>query len=319
LFIIITGATGTGKSAVAVALAKKMNAEIISADSMQVYRGMDIGTNKISSGEMAGIRHHLIDVAGPEKDFSAAQFKREAERAMDGIKSRGKMPIICGGTGLYIHAVIRGIMKAEEPTEEIRERIRGELESRGLEYLVSVLREKDPEAAAAMDIRNSRRVTRALEVMEANGVKFSELKTGAKDTVYKDSYKMFVLELPRDELNRRIDLRADKMLEKGLENEVKSLIEGGKVRPNSTSMQAIGYKELAGFNTAHGMTEYGFKSGYNLTEVVDEIKQATRGYAKRQVTWFKKYKEAVHINVNGKSVDDIIEIISQKLEVKSQK
>jgi tRNA dimethylallyltransferase len=309
MFIIITGATGTGKSAVAVLLAKKTGGEIISADSMQVYRGMDIGTNKITKDEMQGVPHHLIDIIESSENFSAAQFKKEAEKLMDEIKSRGKTPVICGGTGLYISAVINGIMKADEPDEETRIRIRKEYEEKGLAHMAGLLSEKDPEAAAETDLKNSRRIIRALELIEANGVKLSELKAGTKGTAYKDGYKMFILELPRRELYARIDARVDKMIEKGLVNEAKSIAAGAGFF--STAMQAIGYKEIL----AYGGRDPRDPGPMVFKDVVEEIKQATRNYAKRQVTWFKKYRDAARIDVSGKTAEEAAELISQKLKV----
>jgi tRNA dimethylallyltransferase len=354
MFVIITGATATGKSAAAVELAKKINGEIVSADSMQVYRGMDIGTFKATHEEMSGIPHYMIDIIDPGSAFSAAQYKIQAEKIMDDIKSRGRVPVLAGGTGLYIHAVIRGIMKADEPSEKIKAAIRRELADSGLDSLAAALKAKDPEGAAEIDLKNSRRVVRTLELIEANGVKLSVLKAGTGETRYRDDYRMFVLELKRDELYRRINARTDEMIKKGLINEVKSLINKG-VNIYGTAMQAIGYKEII---TCMMLQEHGYPPPQSTTglpvgeyeadtrrshlrqssdscggrmrvglhntggaavpdEVIDAIKQATRNFAKRQVTWFKKYKEAERVDVTGLSPGETAEIIMQKLKVSS--
>lgn len=298
MFIIIGGATATGKSGAAVELAKKINGEIISADSMQVYKGMDIGTYKITKTEMSGVLHHMIDIAEPDDLFSAAKFKVMAEKLMDEIKSKNKVPVITGGTGLYISAIIKGIMKANEPSAALKESLRDELKEKGLDVLVEKFKKFDPQAASETDLKNSRRVLRALELIEANGVKLSLLKAGTKETAYKDDYAMFVLDLPRQELYNRIDKRADLMVQRGLVNEVENLINKG-MKNDSTAMQAIGYKEIA---------EH-LSGSCSLKDAIDRIKQATRNYAKRQVTWFKKYKDAVQINVQGRSAPEIAEEI----------
>lgn len=303
MFIIITGATATGKSAAAVELAKKVNGEIISADSMQIYRGMDIGTSKTQKKDMSGVPLHMTDVAGPGEVFSAAKWREMAGKIMDDIKARGKAPVIAGGTGLYISAMIKGIMKTVEPSVELKENLRVELKEKGLGALVSRLEQLDPEAAVSTDLKNSRRVLRALELIEANGVKLSALKARTKETAYKDDYRMFVLCLPRKELYERIDARVDDMIKKGLVEEVKGLLNKG-IKADSTAMQAIGYKEIIVY----------LNGGCTLKEAVERIKQATRNYAKRQETWFRKYKEAVHVDASGKNAAEIAEEISALLE-----
>lgn len=311
MFVIITGATATGKSAAAVELAKRIGGEIVSADSMQVYRGMDIGTFKITGKEMSGIPHHMIDIIDPGSPYSAAQYKAQAEKVLDGIKARGRVPILAGGTGLYIHAIIRGIMKAEEPSEGLKASIRRELAEKGLSSLALTLKEKDPEGAASMDLKNSRRVVRALELIEANGAALSVLKARTAETRYRDDYRMFVLELKRSELYRRIDARTGEMIKKGLINEVKSLINKG-VNTGNAAVQAIGYGEIMDY------LELMLRGGPgDIDGVAAEIKQATRNFAKRQVTWFKKYREAERVDVTGMEPAQIAEAISQKLKVKS--
>jgi tRNA dimethylallyltransferase len=238
---------------------------------------------------MAGIRHHLIDIAGPEEAFSAARFKNAAETVMDGIKSGGRVPVIAGGTGLYLNAVMKGIMKTVEPDAALKAGLRAELEEKGLEALAQRLSELDPEAASQTDLKNSRRVVRALEIICAGGMKLSELKKSTADTAYRDKHLIFILWLPRQELYARIDSRVDKMVKDGLVEEVKNLLNNG-INDGSASMQAIGYKEIA----AH------LSGGCSLDEAISAIKKATRNYAKRQETWFKRYKDAVRINMTGK-------------------
>jgi tRNA dimethylallyltransferase len=290
LYIIITGPTGTGKSSTAVELALLMNGEIISADSMQVYKGMDIGTYKITKTEMKGVKHHLIGIAEPANGFSAAQFKTFAEKAMDDIKLRGKLPIIAGGTGLYIHALTRGLMTAKEPTAEQKMILRVELEEGGLESLVNLLNKKDSEAAGMIDINNSRRVLRALELIEANKMTLKQLRATTEENRYKDDYKMFILETDREMMYASLDRRVDDMISRGLEKEVRSLMLAG-LSGSDTAMQAIGYKETAQM----------IEGKIRESELKLKIKQATRNYAKRQITWFKKYGEAVNINMDKKT------------------
>ncbi len=282
MFYIIGGATGTGKSSVAIELAKKINGEIISADSMQIYEGMDIGTYKTPVKDRGGIPHHLIDIVKPGENFSASAYKRDAEIIMDGIKKRGRIPIIAGGTGLYITAIIKGLMPSAEPDGNLRAELRGKFEKQGLGPLVKLLEEKDPEAAKETDLKNSRRVIRALELIISNGMKLSDIKKKTAGTAYPDDYKFFVLSINKEKLYPALDTRVDNMIKQGLFAEVEALLKSG-LPVDSTAFQAIGYKESV---------EYLNKKA-GLPETVEKIKNATRHYAKRQVTWFKKYGEAM--------------------------
>ncbi len=298
MFIIIAGPTGTGKSRVAVDLAKRINGEVISADSMQVYKGMDIGTFKIQKSETKDVPHYMIDVAEPDENFSAARFKKTAEKIMEGVKAKGKIPIITGGTGLYINAVIRGLFEAKEPDEKLKAKLRQELEEKGLQYLVNELKKRDPEALRALDTGNPRRVLRALGLVLVNEKKISDLKKETAKTAYNDEYLLFVLNIKRGELYKRINARVDEMIKAGLVNEIKSLVSHGP-GAGQTSMQAIGYKEIAGYLSG--------KTG--MEEAIDLIKKNTRNYAKRQITWFKRYKEAIWVDATDKKVYDIVEEI----------
>jgi tRNA dimethylallyltransferase len=302
MFIVIGGATGTGKSSVAVELAKLINGEIVSADSMQVYRKMDIGTYKIPAALRQGIPHHMIDVADPRENFSASRYKDMAGTVMDGIKAAGKVPIMAGGTGFYINAVIKGIMKAEEPSDDLRKRLREEADSMGLEFMSEKLRALDPEAAAVTDLKNSRRVLRALELIEANGVKLSELKKNTPETAYRDTYRMYITVVDREKLYNSLDARVEDMVKAGLVDEVRSVLKSG-AGADSTALQAIGYKEIN--------MHLGGKCSFN--DAVNMIKQATRNYAKRQETWFKKYKEAKHIDMDKMTPEEAADYINDDL------
>jgi tRNA dimethylallyltransferase len=299
MFVIIAGATATGKSGAAVALAKIMGGEVISADSMQVYRGMDIGTFKLSTAEMRGIKHHLIDIISPHEVFSAARFKELAEKAMDSIKAAGKTAIMAGGTGLYINSIIRGLAPGRETPPEIKESLRRELASRGLAHMVAMLETLDPDAPGAIDIKNGRRVLRAIEQIKSSGKTLDEFRKSALDTVYNDEHKMFILQLPRKVLYERLDKRVDEMLQRGLVGEVKNLLDSGFL-PGETAMQAIGYKETALY--INGLATF--------KDSVEMIKSSTRNYAKRQETWFKKYPDAVRIDTQGISAEEIAGIIA---------
>jgi len=302
MLVIIAGATATGKSGAAVSLAGIIGAEIISADSMQVYRGMDIGTCKLTAEEMRGIKHHLINEASPHENFSAALFKELAEKAADSIRASGKTAIIAGGTGLYINSMIRGLSPGDAAGGDLREALRKELAEKGLEHMAAILAALDPLAAAEIDLKNSRRVLRAIEQIKSSGKTLREIRGAAEDTIYKDSYKMFILELPRSVLYERLDKRVDGMLQRGLVGEVKNLLDSGFL-PGETAMQAIGYKEMAQY--IKGLLSY--------EAAVGMIKSATRNYAKRQETWFKKYPEAVRINTDGLTDKKIAGIIAGKI------
>lgn len=302
MFIIIGGATGTGKSKVAIELAKNINGEIISADSMQVYKGMDIGTYKITENERKEINHYMIDIIVPEESYSAARFKKEAENIMDTIKAKGKLPIITGGTGLYINAIINGLFEAKEPDERLKARLRQELAEKGLKYLINEVKRLDSEALDGIDLNNPRRILRLLGLVLANRRKISELKNETAKTAYRDKYLLFVLDIHKEKLYERINTRVDEMMKAGLEGEVKSLLDSG-IDSNQTSMQAIGYKEIAAY----------LKSKTGLKEAVEIIKKNTRNYAKRQVTWFKRYKEAIWVDATDKKVYDIVDEIEKEI------
>jgi tRNA dimethylallyltransferase len=294
VYIIISGSTATGKSNVAIELAKVINGEVVSADSMQVYKGMNIGTSKIPEDKMQAIPHHMLDVADPKDEYSVAKYKEQTEKIMDEIKSRGNVPVLTGGTGLYINALIRGLFSSKSPTPELKEKLRKLETEKGKEYLFEMLKEKDPEEASVIDKNNPRRIIRALEIIMTHDEKISELKKETKKTIYPDDYVFVVLNSKRETLYDKIDKRVDDMVESGLINEVKSLMTQG-VDPGLTAMQAIGYKEIVDY----------FAGKVSEEDAIIEIKQNTRNYAKRQITWMKRYKEAVWMDVDGKGAKDI--------------
>ena len=275
--IAVVGPTASGKTAFAVELAKRFGAEIISADSMQIYKGMDIASAKPTEEEMQGIPHHLIDFLNCDCTYSVASFIKDAENAVNDILSRGKRVIICGGTGLYVDSFLQNIQFEEEPNnEEIRKVLRKRLDEEGIESLYNELREKDPETAESLHINNQGRVLRALEVFYLTGEKPSVLRERSKSvpTPYEPIY-IYLQYRDREVLYDRINLRVDKMIERGLVEEAKEYF---SLHEAFTSAQAIGHKEIAGY----------LKGETSLEEAAENLKKATRHYAKRQMTWFRK-------------------------------
>ncbi|MBQ9360362.1 MAG: tRNA (adenosine(37)-N6)-dimethylallyltransferase MiaA [Lachnospiraceae bacterium] len=284
--IIIAGPTAVGKSAVSIALAKRTGGEIISADSMQVYNKMDIGSAKLSVDEMQGIRHHLIDILEPTEDFNVSIFRDRAEEALRDIQGRRALPIMCGGTGFYIQALLYGIDFAEGETDAgLRSCLEAEAESVGTEAMEDRLRSFDP-VSAEIYHGNLKRIIRAIEYHELTGRLMSDknAKERAKEPQYDAAY--FVLTMPRDMLYERIDKRVDLMMEQGLLEEVKALADMGVTR-DMTSMQGLGYRQI-----------YDYLNGeYDLDTAVSEIKKQTRHFAKRQLTWFRREKEVIWLDV----------------------
>ena len=274
--LVLLGPTAVGKSKLAIELAKKLNGEIISADSMQVYKGMDLGTAKLSQVEREGIPHHLIDIRNPDESFSVSDFIELATKAIKNIEGRGKVPIMVGGTGLYLYAFLEGFsLPIVKGDPEIRERLSKE----PLVNLYNRLREIDPQAAKKINPNDQRRIIRALEVYELTGQPISKLQK--KEPATKD-YKIAVLglNLERKEIYQRIEKRINGMIEKGLIEEVKGLLKRGYSR-NLVSMQALGYKEVIDY----------LDGKYNFEEMVALLKKKTRNFAKRQMTWFRRFKD----------------------------
>lgn len=294
--IIIAGPTAAGKSELAVALAKKINAEIISADSMQVYRGMDIGSAKITREKMQGIEHHLIDVLEPTEEFNVSVFKNKVGEALNLIYDKGKVPILAGGTGFYIQAAAYDINFEEGETDvKLRQSLEKEANLKGREYMHEKLLKVDPEYAALTPAGNLKRVIRALEYHYLTGKKFSgrNEEQSNRESPYDLSY--FVLTLPRKILYERINSRVDKMLEEGLVKEVETLKDKG-CTADMTSMQGLGYKQILKYLNG----ETGFETA------VEDIKKETRHFAKRQLTWFKREKDAIWIDKSQFETDEKI-------------
>ncbi|MBH8598333.1 tRNA (adenosine(37)-N6)-dimethylallyltransferase MiaA [Thermoactinomyces sp. CICC 10523] len=276
--LVIVGPTAVGKTDLSLTLAKMFDGEIISGDSMQVYKGMDIGTAKASPEEQRAAPHHMIDLIDPDVPFSVQEFQKLARQKIAEIHARGHLPMLVGGTGLYIEAVTHDYELPHVPENpDLREELRNLAESKGNEYLHSRLGEVDPDAAAKLHPNDLRRIIRALEVYEVTGKPFSSLK--GKGTSPFDAL-WIGLTMPRELLYERINRRVDQMIEAGLVEEVKRLKERG-YHLGLTSMQAIGYKEIISY----------LNGDITLAEAVDSIKKGTRKYAKRQLSWFRRLKE----------------------------
>ena len=291
--IVITGPTATGKTALSVALAKAIGGEVVSADSMQLYRSMDIGTAKVSPAEAQGIPHHMVDVAEPWEDFSVSRWVDMAAAACEDIFARGKVPIICGGTGLYIDSLLSGRDFAAAPKEDplLRQRLSGEYDSIGGEAFREKLREIDPERAEKLHPSDKKRLTRAMEVYLLTGETITEhdRRTQSLPPRY-ESLRFALTYEDRERLYERIDRRVDIMVEDGLFEEVESLLARG-LRPGSTAMQDIGYKEPAAY----------FAGELSREEAIEKIKQESRRYAKRQLTWLRRDRELHWIYRDGVS------------------
>ena len=282
--IVICGPTASGKTALSIELAQKINGEIVSADSMQIYKDMDIGTAKTTLEEMQGIKHYLQDFVEPDKRYSVADYKVDAEKAIEEILSKGKTPIVVGGTGLYVDSLIYGI-----EYQEIRfdEKYRKELEDialkDGLETLYKKAQEIDPEAMKKISCNDKKRIMRVLEIYKATGKTKTEQEIESRKKEVKYDYKVFAIDWEREKLYERINKRVDIMIENGLIEEVENLLKKYKEFP--TAMQGLGYKEVV---------EY-LKGYLTKEEMIDKIKQETRRYAKRQITWFRKNKQTIWI------------------------
>ena len=295
--ICIAGPTASGKTALAVELAKELNGEVVSCDSMQIYKRMDIGTAKPTIEEMAGIPHHMIDVAEPEEDFSVSKYCEMASPIVDDIVARGKTAIIAGGTGLYMDSLIRGNDFAPFPATGHRERLEEKLAIVGLDAMIAELSAIDLEAVTRAQ-RNPRRIIRALEVFYETGetITSHNLKTQAIPPRYSPLWLGLDFE-PRALLYERIDLRVGIMLETGLEKEIRDLLASG-ISPNCTAMQAIGYKEFVA----------ALDGQCTMEEAADEVRKASRRYAKRQLTWFRR-NEKIHwlTRHEGETGDEILQ------------
>ena len=293
--ICIAGPTASGKTALAVALAQELGGEVVSCDSMQVYRRMDIGTAKPTVEEMQGIPHHMLDVAEPDEDFSVSRYCRMASPIVDDIVSRGKVAIIAGGTGLYMDSLIRGNAFAPFPYTGVREKLEAQADAEGMEKIHAWLTSVDPEAAGRLHLSDRKRIIRALEVYLETGETITEHNRRTQAIPPKYSPLWLGLDFEdRAQLYHRIDRRVDIMLDMGLIDEIKGLLHSG-IPEKCTAMQAIGYKEFVDALQGRG----------TIVEAADQVRQSSRRYAKRQLTWFRR-NQAIHWLTRGEGREEII-------------
>lgn len=295
--LIICGATASGKTSLAIDCAKKLNTEVISADSQLVYRGLNIGTAKPTVAEMSGVPHHLIDVVSAKENFSVSDYEERALPIIDRLLNQGKTPILCGGTGFYINSVLYDLSYGNvQADENVRRKYDQIAEEKGKEYLFEQLKIVDPKTAEVLHVNDVKRVIRALEIYELTGKKKSDQRD-KKSARY--NYVAVAIDYPREELYNRIDCRVDIMFNSGLIEEVKGLLASG-VDANCQCMQAIGYKEVV----------EGLKNGYNESTMRDIIKRNTRHYAKRQITFFKKLEGIVWLKKEEATVEKVMELLN---------
>lgn len=284
--IVIIGPTASGKTSLSIELAKQIKGEIISCDSMQIYKDMDIGSAKPTKEERQGIQHYLIDEVLPTERFSVAEYKKRAEKAIEEILAKGKMPIVVGGTGLYVNSLIDGIEYDSMPLDETyREKLMKMAESEeGLKKLYEQAKKIDEEAIQKISPNDKKRIVRILEIYHSTGKNKTEQEKLSRQKEVKYDYKIFVLNIERPILYERINKRVDIMLEQGLIEEIKNLIQKYPTFP--TAMQAIGYKEMVAY----------LKNQITKEEAIEKIKQESRRYAKRQITWFKRIPNTKELN-----------------------
>ena len=292
--VVLAGPTAAGKTELSLALARALDGEIISADSMQVYKGMDIGSAKILPSQMQGIPHHLVDILSPWEEFHVVRFQQLVREALVDIYSRGKFPVIVGGTGFYIQAVTKDIdFTQASASDSYREELEKLAQEKGAGELYRLLKEVDPQSALQIHAHNVKRVIRALEFYHQNQMPISQHNAAERERKSPFALSYFVLTMPRQELYRRIDLRVDQMMEKGLLEEVERLRQAG-CHAGMVSMQGLGYKELLGY----------LEGEYSLEEAVRILKRDTRHFAKRQITWFKREEEAIWVDKEQFGYDD---------------
>ncbi len=305
--VILTGPTAVGKTKLSIALAKAIGGEIISADSMQVYRHMDIGSAKIRLEEMEGIPHYLVDVLEPWEEFHVVRFQQMAKEAMKKIREHGHIPILVGGTGFYIQAIVKDIDFTENEASPYREELTRLAEEKGADFLYEKLQKVDPKSAQIIHAHNVKRIIRALEFYQMTGKKISEhnKKQREKSSPYQFAY--FVLQDERTKLYKRIEARIDEMLQDGLIEEVTALKEMGLKR-GMVSMQGLGYKEILAY----------LDGECTLEEAVEILKRDTRHFAKRQITWFKREEEVIWID-KGKFAYQEEQILEAMLQILREK
>lgn len=292
--IVLTGPTAAGKTKLSIALAKAINGEIISADSAQVYKYMNIGSAKIKKEEMSGVQHYLVDILEPTQDFNIVLFQKYAKEAVEKIYAKGKIPILVGGTGFYIQSVLYDIdFENSDEDSNLRSELENLAKEKGNDYVHNILKEIDPEAAEIIHANNLKRVIRAIEYYRQTGQKISEHNETErqKESAYDSFY--FVLTDEREKLYANIDKRVDIMIEDGLVNEVKMLMDMGCKR-DSTAMQALGYKEIISY----------LENEISLDEAIYIIKRDTRHFAKRQLTWFRREKDVIWVEKDKFAYDE---------------
>lgn len=306
--IVLTGPTAVGKTKLSIALAKAVNGEIISADSMQVYRYMDVGSAKITPDEMDGVPHHLVDVLDPTEDFNIVLFQQLAKKSMEEIYSKGRIPILVGGTGFYIQAITRDIdFTQSEQDDSYRQELEALAAEKGSSFLHDMLASVDPKSAEDIHENNVKRVIRALEFYKQNGTRISEHNEEQKEHVSPYNLAYFVLNAPRPLLYERIDARVDEMLKNGLVEEVKTLQRMGCHR-GMVSMQGLGYKEILAW----------LEGEYPYDEAVRILKRDTRHFAKRQLTWFRREGEVTWVDKDKFDYNDS-QILTYMLSVCREK
>lgn len=305
--VILTGPTAVGKTKLSIALAKAIGGEIISADSMQVYKHMDIGSAKIRPEEMQGVPHYLVDVLEPSEEFHVVRFQQMAKQAMEEIRSHGHIPILVGGTGFYIQAIVNDIDFTENEASPYRKELERLSAEKGAVWLHGELRKVDPESAEAIHANNVKRVIRALEFYRMTGKKISEHNEEQREKTSPYNFAYFVLNDDREKLYARIGQRIDEMLKEGLVSEVKKLKEMGCKR-GMVSMQGLGYKEILDY----------LDGTCTLEEAVEILKRDTRHFAKRQITWFKREREVIWMNKEDYAYDEG-QILTSMLKILREK
>ncbi len=301
IVIVICGPTASGKTALSIELAEKINGEIVSADSMQIYKDMNIGTAKPTVEEMKDIKHYLIDCVSPSVRYSVADFKRDAIYAIEEIIKKGKTPIVVGGTGLYIDSLIYGIEYNEMQVDlEYRNELEKIAEEKGLEYLYNLAEKIDKEAMKKISKNDKKRIFRVLEIYKTTGKTKTELELESRQREVKYNFKVFAINMDRDVLYDRINKRVDIMINDGLIDEVKNLID--KYDEIPTAMQGLGYKEVV---------EY-FKGKYSKEDMIEKIKMESRRYAKRQLTWFRRNKNILWLDAS-KNINENTDIILEEI------
>ena len=305
--IVICGPTASGKTALSIELAKKINGEIVSADSMQIYKDMNIGTAKPTIEEMQGIKHYLLDFVSPEERYSVAQYKQDAKRAIKEIIKKGKTPIIVGGTGLYVDSLIYEIEYNDiKIDEEYRNKLEAIVEKNGLEELYKKALEIDPVAMEKISKNDKKRIMRILEIYKATGKTKTQQELESRKKPVEYDYRIFAINWDREILYQRINKRVDIMIEQGLVNEVKNILD--KYDKFPTAMQGLGYKEVVDY--INGI--------YTKEEMIEKIKMETRRYAKRQLTWFRKNKQTIWLEGTN-DIQNNINIILEGIDIERRK